>query len=641
MSLVTLLAALAVLATTGYAVYAAAAKPADFSLTATASQSVVPGEAGVYTVTMTPLNGFSGSVNLTVAGLPKSTQATFVTNPLTTSKASTSMIVETGSAAPVGTYTLTITGMSGSLTHSVTAQLKIVASAPFTLDETPTVNQGVAPGGAAVWTVVVRRSSGFTGSVTLSTNSDLPSGVTASFSPNPVSSSGTTSTLTLQTSSSTPQGSYPFAIHGVSGTSSTWIRATLNVGTFSLSASPSSQTVVAGNGTTYGVTVNRSFFTADMNLSVSGLPSGATGSFSPNPVPGAGSSSTLTVTTSPTVTPGSYTLTISGTGGTPAQTKTTQVTLLVGTFSLSATPTSGTVAAGSGTTYGVTISRTTYFVANVNLGVSGLPNGASGSFSPNPVGGPSGTSSTLTIATTAPTVQPGAYTLTISGSAGSPPQTKSTQVTLVVTLPPAPPRPSIGSKPSNPTTATGASFSFSDGQAGVTFRCKLDGGVYAGCSSPASYSSLSWDSHTFSVVAVDGYNQQSSPATYTWQINPLDFTISGNVAGQLFPGAAATPLNLTLYNPNGSSLPVVGLTVVVTGVSAPNATQALPCDANDYAASPYSGGGFSLPPGTSTLASLGIPQSQWPTVRMLDRIANQNGCKGAAISLSYGGSAHP
>ena len=65
---------------------------------------------------------------------------------------------------------------------------------------------------------------------------------------------------------------------------------------FTLSGSPASRLVVPGGTTTYGVTITPSGgFTGPVTLSVSGLPTGATGSFAPNP---ATASSTLTVTTS-------------------------------------------------------------------------------------------------------------------------------------------------------------------------------------------------------------------------------------------------------------------------------------------------------------------------------------------------------
>ncbi|HVH71392.1 MAG TPA: N,N-dimethylformamidase beta subunit family domain-containing protein, partial [Candidatus Dormibacteraeota bacterium] len=66
-------------------------------------------------------------------------------------------------------------------------------------------------------------------------------------------------------------------------------------GSFTITASPSSQTVTPGGSTSYSVTINPTGgFGGQVNLSVSGVPSGATGSFAPNP---ATATSTLSVTT--------------------------------------------------------------------------------------------------------------------------------------------------------------------------------------------------------------------------------------------------------------------------------------------------------------------------------------------------------
>jgi hypothetical protein len=97
---------------------------------------------------------------------------------------------------------------------------------------------------------------------------------------------------------------------------------------FSLSATPSSQTVVQGNSTTYTASVAAvNGFTGTVTLSASGLPAGATASFSPAMVTNSGNS-TMTLKTASTTPIGSSTITITGTGttGTP---KTPTVTLIV------------------------------------------------------------------------------------------------------------------------------------------------------------------------------------------------------------------------------------------------------------------------------------------------------------------------
>ena len=57
------------------------------------------------------------------------------------------------------------------------------------------------------------------------------------------------------------------------------------------------------------------------------------------------------------------------------------------------------------------------------------------------------------------------------------------------------------STPANPSTSSDASFAFSS-EAGATFECKLDGGAFAACASPKSYTGLSDGSHTFQALSL-------------------------------------------------------------------------------------------------------------------------------------------
>jgi hypothetical protein len=97
---------------------------------------------------------------------------------------------------------------------------------------------------------------------------------------------------------------------------------------YSLSISPASVSINNRNGGTasYTVTITRSNgFNSPVTLSVSNLPSGATGSFNPNP---GTTSSALTVNVSGSVAKGTYTFTVTGTGGSPTLTHTAQANLV-------------------------------------------------------------------------------------------------------------------------------------------------------------------------------------------------------------------------------------------------------------------------------------------------------------------------
>ena len=90
---------------------------------------------------------------------------------------------------------------------------------------------------------------------------------------------------------------------------------------FSLSISPPSQQIGRNGGTlTYTVTITPSNgFNSPVNLSISGLPTGTTGSFNPNP---ATTTSTLTLTVASSTRKGTYQFTVTGMGGSPTITHT-------------------------------------------------------------------------------------------------------------------------------------------------------------------------------------------------------------------------------------------------------------------------------------------------------------------------------
>jgi hypothetical protein len=194
---------------------------------------------------------------------------------------------------------------------------------------------------------------------------------------------------------------------------------------FSISDSPSSQGVDDGKNTTYTTTISaKNGFGGNVSLSVSGLPTGASGNFNPASIAGSGNS-TLTVTTSTSTPAGTYTLTVTGTSGSLQHSDT--VTLTVSDFSISATPSSQTVTAGNGTSYTANIGNINGFTGSVSLSASGLPSGASASFNPTSVTAPGSSTMNVTTSTATPT---GTDTLTITGTSGS--LTHSTTVSLTV-----------------------------------------------------------------------------------------------------------------------------------------------------------------------------------------------------------------
>jgi len=198
--------------------------------------------------------------------------------------------------------------------------------------------------------------------------------------------------------------------------------------TFSLSATSVSILQGSSGSSTVTSTVSDGFDSA-VALTVSGLPTGVTGTFNPTSITGSGSS-TLSLIVASTTTAGTYTITVTGTS--PSLTKTTTFTLTVtspvtGGYSLSVSPTSGSLARGQSGFAVVTVTATGGFDSAVTLSATGIPTGVTGSFSPTSVTG-SGTSDfTLTVSRSAPT---GTHVITITGTSGS--TTHSTTLTFTV-----------------------------------------------------------------------------------------------------------------------------------------------------------------------------------------------------------------
>ncbi len=97
--------------------------PADFSLSVSpASQSVRRGGTATYTVTIVPTGGFNGSVTLSLSGQPSGSTVTFTPNPTT---GTATLTIKTLSTTSRQTYSMTITGVSGSLSHTKSVSLRV------------------------------------------------------------------------------------------------------------------------------------------------------------------------------------------------------------------------------------------------------------------------------------------------------------------------------------------------------------------------------------------------------------------------------------------------------------------------------------------------------------------------------------
>jgi hypothetical protein len=180
---------------------------------------------------------------------------------------------------------------------------------------------------------------------------------------------------------------------------------------FAISASPVSPgNIVAGSTATATVTLApANGFNTAVALSCSGLPAGATCSFTPPAIPGGSGTSALTIATAAPTPASTYYVSIVGTSATRTHATLKMLTVTAAPppppdFSLTpASTATATVTAGKTATYMLSLGAAGSFSGNVTLSCSGAPATATCSVSPATVsvGGTTAATATVTVTTTA------------------------------------------------------------------------------------------------------------------------------------------------------------------------------------------------------------------------------------------------
>jgi hypothetical protein len=128
------------------------------------------------------------------------------------------------------------------------------------------------------------------------------------------------------------------------------------------------------------------------------------------------------------------------------------------------------------------------------------------------------------------------------------------------------PETSLTCNPMAATNRTTERFAFSSTTAGATFECKLDGGLFAACTSPWSYA-VGNGSHTVSVRAISAGVTDPTPAATTFMVSTssalvwYNFEYSGVSGGLLTTGYTAVLNGAAAYS-GAYSHAVNGLTSV-------------------------------------------------------------------------------
>jgi hypothetical protein len=146
----------------------------DFTLSASpfSPYAIDQGGSTLSNVTLSPLNGFSGTVSLgcTVTGGTPSTAPVCQVSPTSVTPPASASLTFSGTVAPPatgnanpGSYIVTVTGISGSLTHQQALNISVLAVAPsYTVTvQQPTVPSSVHAGAGATAILNINASNNY------------------------------------------------------------------------------------------------------------------------------------------------------------------------------------------------------------------------------------------------------------------------------------------------------------------------------------------------------------------------------------------------------------------------------------------------------------------------------------------------
>jgi hypothetical protein len=199
---------------------------------------------------------------------------------------------------------------------------------------------------------------------------------------------------------------------------------------FQMNSSPSSVGVMQGQSATTSIATNVTSGSAQsVKLSASGLPVGATASFTPTPISSDHGSSILKISASTSTPTGTYTITVKGTGTSTTYYLSMNLTVIArNDFSLSSSPNSVGVTQGQNATTTITSSVTNGLTQMVSLTATGLPSGATARFNPSSIA--AGANSTMTISTSPTTPVGDDYAISVTAT--GPTATHTTPISLGV-----------------------------------------------------------------------------------------------------------------------------------------------------------------------------------------------------------------
>lgn len=293
----------------------------DFAVSSSpTSQTVAAGQiTAPYNLSVQPVGAsFNGAVTLSCrAGLPSGAQCNFNPNPVTPgiSTAPVVMTISTASTTPTGNYSVTVTGASGTLSHSIAVTLVVSGANGLQLSVSQAFPSNADAGSQN--TAKVTLTSSYNANISTSCDARTVPGGQCTVTPANASITAnvpTTLTVSLNIGNNagpSPSNSYKvyLTVTDSSGASQSKELPLTVIQDFSVSSATLSQTVTAGQTSgAYQLTVapnpQGSSFPGAVTLSCDpkSLPSGAKCNFTPNPIAPAsgGPGEVMTISTATT-----------------------------------------------------------------------------------------------------------------------------------------------------------------------------------------------------------------------------------------------------------------------------------------------------------------------------------------------------
>jgi subtilase family serine protease len=191
----------------------------DFTLSASPSSvSVAQGAGGSSSISTSVSGGFNSAIALSASGQPSGVTVAF--NPTSIAapgSGSSSMSITVGSTVATGTYSITLTGTGGGVTHNANVTLVVTSSNPPSFTLSAPASLSVTRSGSKSGIVTTTIGGSFNSSISLSA-SGMESGETITFNPNPLAAPGSgSSTITVKATRKAALGARNITITATGG----------------------------------------------------------------------------------------------------------------------------------------------------------------------------------------------------------------------------------------------------------------------------------------------------------------------------------------------------------------------------------------------------------------------------------------